>query len=249
MDNDILAIALMESLGVLSFLLAVMFLRQSREIGGKQEALKKATTTDDRGDGSCYSFKWVMTHIANPSRKLLNASPFLFVFISLIVGVWVYIIGPRVFSALVSLGYLSIVALIGIAILFKTDAFEAYSYGKAIHKIAVAQLNREDQSYLEIAKEALEKATARCVVIGIIFAVVGPLIPEIFNGVTYALLSYTSIVFQATEPSMKISQILTYAIAIILSGTLLFLPELLGRTVFRKVKLLIHKIWERQKNR
>lgn len=144
---------------------------------------------------------------------------------------------------LLSTGYLALVALIGVAILLETDAFEAYSYSKAIQKVTLDRLNKEDQSYMELAKEALENAIIRFLIIGVIFAIAGSFIPQIFDGLIHALVTYTRIIFQATEASREISQGLALFVALILTGILLYLPELMGRVIFRRMKRLAQRIW------
>lgn len=245
MDIDILSIVLLECFGIVSFLLAFVFFRQSRKINDKQESLKKATV-DEIWDGPCYSYRWVMSHTLKP-RKVLEATPFLAVCAFFITWFLYFFLGPRIFFWV--LGYHALVALIGVAILIKTDAFEAYSYSKTIQKAPLDHLGREDQSYMELAKEALENAIVRFLIISVIFAIAGPFIPQIFDGLIYALVTYTRIIFQATEASKGISVILVFVIALILTGILLYLPELMGRIIFRRVKLLAQRIWEHWRKR
>lgn len=244
-DKEIISIILVESFGILSFLLALVFFRLSRRIGDKQESLRKAKPSEI-WNGPCYSYKWVMSNTLKP-RKILEATPFLAVFAFFITWLLYFVIGPRVFFWV--LGYPALVALIGVAILIKTDAFEAYSYSKAIQKAPLDHLSGEDQSYMGLAKEALEKAIIRFLILGIIFAIAGPFIPQIFDGLIYVLVMYTRIVFRATEASKGISLFLAIATALILTSILLYLPELMGRTIFRRVKLLAQRIWERWRRR
>jgi hypothetical protein len=49
--------------------------------------------------------------------------------------------------------------------------------------VAAEQLNNEDQSYMELAKTALKKASQRFFSLAVAFALLGPFIPLIFNGV------------------------------------------------------------------
>lgn len=239
-DIDTLSIVLLESFGIFSFLLAFVFFKKSRKIRDKQELLKKTlekATVDDVWS-SCYSYKWVMSHTLKP-RKLLEATPFLAIGVFFLTALLFFIFIP-----LLSIGYLALVALIGIAILFETDAFEAYSYSRSLQKAPLDHLKGEDQSYMELAKEALENAIIRFLIIGIIFAIAGPFIPQIFDGLIYAFVAYTRIMFQTTEASKWISA-LALVVALILTGVLLFLPEFAGRIIFRRVKLLAQRIQKR----
>lgn len=242
-DIDILSIVLLESFGVISFLLALVFFQQSRKIGDKQESLKKAVK-DDVWNGSCYSYKWIMSHTLKP-RKVFAATPFLAVLAFFMGWFLLLLLGP----GLLRLGYFPLVALIGIAILLETDAFEAYSYSKAVHNVALDGLSKEDLNYMELAKEALDSAVLRFLIIGILFAVAGPFIPKIFDGLVYALVTYTRLIFHATEASKEISQGLALAIAFSLTVVLLYLPELVGRIIFRRVKLLARRMWEHLRKR
>ncbi len=183
--------------------------------------------------------------------KLLAATPALVVFVGILGTFLIY--GPPAqffFYVIVAPGYVSFIALIGATILLlETNAYQAYSYGRAIQKVAPSQLSREDQSYMELAKEALENATLRFLIIGIIFAVVGPFMPQIFDGLVYALATYARILFHATVAMLKISPVLAFAIALIFLGILFYLPEVMGRIIFRRVKLLAQRIWERWRKR
>lgn len=223
--------------------MALVFFKQYQKINDKQESLKKAAT-DEIWNGSCYSYKWIMSHTLKP-RKVFAATPLLAVFAFFIGWFLLLLLGP----GLLSLGYSTIVAIIGVAILLSTDAFEAYSYSTAVQKVALDSLRREDQSFMELAKEALEKAVIRFLIIGIIFAIAGPFIPQIFDGLVYAFVTYTRIMFQATEASMEVSRGLAIAVALSVTVVLLFLPELTGRILFRRVKLLAQRIWERGRKR
>jgi len=74
------AIAILESLGVVSFLMAFLFFRQLRRIKDKQRTIldaQKRQVISERADGKCYSYEWVMDNIVHKPRKLLNATPLL----------------------------------------------------------------------------------------------------------------------------------------------------------------------------
>lgn len=246
-DVNIAAIVIMESLGVFSFLMAFLFLRQRQRIRDKQRAFLDALErqlASERSDGKCYSFEWVMDNIVHKPRKLLNATPLLFATATFLLAVFFCGIGPHIFASLLRLGYAVVIALMGIAILLWTDAFQAYNYTDAIHKVGIEQLDKEDQSYMELAREALEKSFLRFVSVGVAFALFGPFVPQIFNGVVYFFASYTTVFFQASEASLNFSTIFGTLIVLILPVLMLFLPELLGRIMVRKVKSLIRKLYK-----
>ncbi|MFQ6086904.1 MAG: hypothetical protein ACE5OV_02680 [Candidatus Bathyarchaeia archaeon] len=98
-------------------------------------------------------------------------------------------------------------------------------------------------------KGTLENAIIRFLIRGIIFAIAGPFISKILNGLTYALAMYVQIIFQASEASKGISQGLAVFIALVLIGILFYLPELMGRIVFRRVRMLAQRVWERWRKR
>jgi len=246
--NDIASIVVMESLGVLSFLVAFLFLRQRQRIRDKHraflDALNKRVITE-RGDGKCYSSEWVLDNVVYKPRKLLNATPLLIAALAFLLGIFYYSLLPHIVSSSVGLGYATVIAIMGVAILLWTDAFEAYNYTNAIRKVATEQLDKEDQSYIELAREALEKAFLRFVSLGVAFALLGPFIPQIFNGVVYVFVLYASFYFQASEASFKILAGVGAVTVMILPALMLFLPELLGRIIIRKGKLLVRKVFKR----
>ena len=102
---------------------------------------------------------------------------------------------------------------------------------------------------MELAKEALENTIMRFLIIGIIFAIAGPFVPQIIDGLIYTLVAYTSIILQAMEAFKEISLFLAIIITVILTVILLYLPELASRIIFRRMKLLTQKIWERWRKR
>ncbi|MFQ6086854.1 MAG: hypothetical protein ACE5OV_02425 [Candidatus Bathyarchaeia archaeon] len=244
-DVHVIAIILMEGFGAVFFLSAFMLIKRFRGIGGKlealQEALKRAAVTGERRDGPCYSYKWAISHTMKP-RKMWHVSPFLIFYVTFLIGVVAF----TFFIILSSVGYALFISLIGAAILFETDAFEAYSYGKAVQKVELDRLSEEDQSYMEIAREALGIGAIRFILAGVTFAVAGPYIRQIFNSLCYALASYMNIfLFQPVEASWKTSQFLAMLIATILPGILLYLPELMGKTLLRKIEALSRRMRKR----
>jgi hypothetical protein len=238
----------MESLGAVSFIIAFLFFCQRQRISYKQKAFLEALKTrviSERGDGKCYSSEWIMDNIVYKTKKLLNATPLLIASIALLGAVLYYVILPRIFFSILNLGYVFVIALIGVLILLETDAFQAYSYTSAIHKVSTEQLDKEDQSYIELAREALEKAFLRFFSLGVAFALTGPFIPQIFNGIVNGFMWYTAVFFQASEVSAKISTIFGILIVLTLPALMLFLPEVLGRVIIRKGKSLVRKMLRR----
>ena len=248
-DIDIVAIVIMESLGVVSFLVAFLFFRQLQRISDKQRAFLdalKRRIVSERGDGKCYSSEWVMDNIVYKPRKLFNATPLLVVAAMFLLAVFVYFAGPHVISNVVGLGYACVIALVGVSILLWTDAFQAYSYINAIHEVATEQLDKEDKSYIEIARETVVKAFLRFVSLGVAFALLGPFIPQIFNSVVYAFILYTTVYFEASEVSFKVSMIFGTLIVMVLPVLMLFLPEFLGRIILRKGESLTRRLFNRK---
>jgi hypothetical protein len=249
LDVDFTAIIFMESLGLLSFLEAILFFRQFRRIRAKQRAFLNALNRrliSERGDGKCHSSEWVLDNIVFKPKKILVATPLLITFFTFMFAAFFYGVAPSIIANVVGFGYASVVALVGIAILLWTDAFEAYGYTNAISKVATENLDREDQSYIELAREALEKASLRFASLGVAFAVFGPFIPQIFSGVVSVLVVYSTFFFQASEESFKIFASLGALVVMILSGLVIFLPELLGKIIIRKGKSFARWIFKRK---
>lgn len=232
----------MEFFGAIFFLLALMLIKHSQRVDGKmkalQETLVKAATIGERSEEEpCYSYKWVMNYTMKPKR-MIAPSGFLPLLVMALTGVIVVTILTIFYSA----GYSLLLALIGAAVLLETDVFEAQGYSKAIQKATLDQLNKEDLGYMEIATEALKIGAMRFTVAGVVFAVAGPFIPIIFNSLCYALVLYMSVVFQAAETAQNASKVLAIVVVIILSVTLLYLPELVGRSILIKTKAAIRKL-------
>jgi len=229
----------MESFGMICFLLGFLFMKHSQKLSGKiealQQALVKASATDERfEEGTCYSYNWVISQVMKPKKAIAPKAYFPLLIWGL-TGVVAFTILAIFFSA----GYSLLIALVGSAVFLETDVFEAHGYSKAIQKITVDQLNKEDQSYMEIAKEALKVGGIRFLLAGATFALAGPFIPLIFDGLCYVLVLYTSIIFQAAGTAQNVSKVLAVLIALILPGILLYLPELVGRIIFAKTKVAI----------
>lgn len=241
-DFDVIAIVLVESFGAIFFLLALIFVNDSQRVKHKmkavQEDLSKTPATDRRHGSPCYSYKWAIKYAMESKKKMKHfmTNPFL----AMWYGVIAFLIGFLVFFIVSTAGYILFISLIGALIFLDADAFEAHGYSKAIQKVPIDQLVEEDQSYMEIANGALQMATIRFLMVGATFAVVGPFITPIFNGLCYVLALYMEhTIFQAVESAWNVSQFLALFLALILPGILIYLPELAGRIIFTKAKAAI----------
>jgi len=246
---DAAAIIIMESFGVVSFLMAFLFYRQREKMKNKHVAFMSALCKrliSERGYGKCFSSEWVMDNIVYKRKKIWNATPIFVAVLTASLMVWNFVIAPRIIGNIISFGYAMIIALLGIAAILWTDAFEAFSYASAIHNVATRELDKEDQSYMELASESLEKAFLRFLSLGIAFAVLGPFIPQIFNRTVEAFLLYTTVYFQASEASFKISGLLGILVIFTLPVLMLFFPEFLGRILILKGKLMTLRFLKRR---
>jgi len=247
-DIDIIAVIILESLGVISFLAAFLFYRQRQRINNKHKAFLNSLSRQlisERGDGKCFSSEWLLDNVISRRKRLLSATPILIGALTIFLAIFYYGIGPLIVAGLLSFGYASVIGLLGVSVLLSTDAFEAYSYTNAINKATVEQLDKEDQSYIELAKEAVEKAFLRFFSLGVAFALLGPFIPQIFNGVASGLALYTSVLFLASEATSKVSVVFATLIVFVLPALLLLLPEFFGRILFRKGKFIGRKVLRR----
>lgn len=248
-DVDFAAIVMMESLGVVSFFVAFLLFRQRQRISGKGrwfvDALGKRLISE-RGDGKCFSSEWAMDNIVHRPKKLLDATPLFLTVVTFLLVVFMFGVVPRLLANIVVFGYAALIALVGTGIILWTDAFQAYSYTNAIHKVSSEQLDKEDLSYIELAREALEKAFLRFISLGVAFSVFGPFIPQIFNSVVYVFILYTTVFFQASEASFKVLTILGALIVLILPALMLFLPEFLGRIIIRKGKSFARRLFKQR---
>lgn len=241
MEINKIAIALMESLAAIIFLLTILFTKQSRKISNRLKELKEPGLRSS-GEGECWSYKWVMKNITMSRRSMLH--PDLLGATLLIVGTMV-LTGIFAFTAIIilgSLGYTPLLILVGLAMISDPEAYQAYNYVNAVVKVSIDQLNKEDEDYMRIAKEALERKALRFLTIAIIFAALGPFIPLIFNWLTYTLAVYSEIFFKATEVSSKISLILALAIILVVPAMLLFFPELIGRRLLSMLRKVFRRI-------
>ena len=241
MGIDKMAIILMETLAATIFLLTIVFLGKSTKISSKLKELKELILVV-KSEGECWSHKWVMKNITLSRRSILHPGSLGATF--LIVGTMV-LAGGSAFIVMVvlgALGYVPLLVLVALAVISDSEAYQAYSYVNAVVKASMDQLSKEDEDYMRIAKEALERKALRFLTIAMIFAILGPLIPLIFNWLTYILAVYVNVFFKATEVSLKVSLILTLVIILFVPGFLLYFPQLLGRTLLSFLKKAVRRI-------
>lgn len=189
-DVDLSAIVVMEVLGTVAFFEAFLFFRQFRRMKNKEKELLYAFRKgfgSHRADGKCFSSEWVIGNIVYKPKKLVSATPLLAAVCALVLAVTYYVVIPTIAAYAIGFGYAFLIALVGVAVLLWTDAFEAYGYSDAIHDVAAEQLDREDQSYIELAMKSLKKASQRFFSLAVAFALLGPFVPLIFNGVVSLL--------------------------------------------------------------
>ena len=240
---DTIALIVMESLAVAFFLLTLLFVKQSRKIGSKMKRHKESGLLLE-GEGESWSQKWVVKNIVMSRRRILHPSSLgatLMIF-----GTWI-LAGVFSFTALILLGtvgYAPLLVLVALAMVTDPEAYQAYRYVNAVVKVSINQLNKDDEDYMSIAKEALNRKTMRFLIIAIAFAFFGPFIPLVFESLTYTLAVYANILFKAYEISSRISVVLTLAILLLVPGLLLYFPEFFGRALFSMLKRLVRRIRE-----
>jgi len=243
MGIDKMAITLMEALAATIFVLTIVFLGKSRKASSKLKELEESGFAL-KGEGECWSYKWVVKHITMSRRSILHPGSLGATF--LIVGTML-LAGVSAFTSIVvlgALGYVPLLVLVALAVISDPEAYQAYSYVNAVVKASTDQLTKEDEDYLRIAKGALERKALRFLTIAMIFAILGPLVPLIFNWLSYTLAVYVDVFFKATEVSSRISLILTLVIILVVPGLLLSFPELLGRRLLSVLKKAVRRFWE-----
>ena len=231
-----------------SFLVALLFFRQHQRISDKERDFMDAVSMQvisERADGKCFSSEWVMDNIVYKPKKLLSATPLFAATLVFLLTVFFFGVGPKFLASIVGFGYATLIVLIGIAVIFWTDAFEAYNYANAIRTVSTEQLDKEDKGYIELAREALEKAFLRFVSLGIAFSLIGPFIPQVFNTVVYVFILYSTVFFRASEMSFQVLTLFGALVVIILPALMLFLPEFLARILIRKGKSFARKLFKR----
>lgn len=231
LDIHVLAIIVTESLGLVFLSIALTFLYMSQKIKHKTKSLENATTGEN--SGKCYSFEWAMNSSLK-TKRLLTANPFYFAIPSVLALGATFIL----LALLQSIGYVMFLSLAGITIFMELEAYEAFRYGKTITKVSLSQLNEEDLGYMRIAQEALEAATIRFSIVAIALMAAGPFIRQIFDTLIYTITTYSMILFNTTEIAFAISPLFALLIAMILPGILLYLPELIGRTLLHELEKL-----------
>ena len=246
-DIDFVVVILMESFAALAFVEALLFFWQHRRISSRQRLFQEALEHNElsnREDGKCHSFEWVMDNVSYKPRKLLDATPFLAWLITVVLAILYHLILPRILYYIISFGYVIVVGLLGIGILLWTDAFQAISYTNWLHKIRITQLDKEDETYIKLAQESLQKTFTGFIFLGAAFALLGPFTTQIFDDLVNVLTSYASFLLQIAGQSTKISPILGLIIALGLPAAFVVLPMILGVILISRLKWLFNKLFK-----
>lgn len=242
-DVNTISLVVMEAFGVAFFLSALIFLKQFQKVEALRRNLEKVRE-HEKNWKPCYSYKWAMRRTvkgrSSLGRFMRLIGPGALMFNGILALAVLISIGFLI--VLSSTGYTLLLSLVGGAIFFQTDAFEAYSYRKAVEKVPIDELRKEDQTYMETASNAFTKAALRSLIIGTIFVAAGPFIPQLFHHLCYILVQYMRYtLFSAVDPVWKVSKALGVLITLLLPGILLYLPELIGRKLSRKAIDLIRR--------
>lgn len=184
----------------------------------------------------CYSFEHVQKY-ANAPKKVWAASAWLMyigAMLPWLIAAILLMVEPFILVLLI--------ALAGIAIFNDKETFEAYHYYRAIYKVSIGHLRREDLGYIDSAKEALHIGTLRFLAVGAIFVVAGPYFQQILSALILGIGFYLGISLEAAEATFTISQILGLFVALSLPIFLLILPEFVARFLFRRIKSLARRV-------
>ena len=184
----------------------------------------------------CYSFEHVQKY-ANAPKKVWAASAWLMyigVMLPWLIAILLFMLEPFILVLLVGLA--------GIAVFNDEETFEAYHYYRAIQKVSIGHLRREDLGYIDSAKEALQIGTLRFLAVGIIFVVAGPYFQQILSALIFGLGFYFGISLEAAGAAFTISLILGSIVALSLSVSLLILPQFVVPFLFRQIKSLAQRV-------
>lgn len=184
----------------------------------------------------CYSFEHVQKY-ANAPKKVWAASVWLMyigAMLPWLIAILLFMLEPFILVLLVGLA--------GIAVFNDEETFEAYHYYRAIQKVSIGHLRREDLGYIDSAKEALQIGTLRFLTVGIIFVVAGPYFQQILSALILGIGFYFGISLEAAGAAFTISLILGSIVALSLSVSLLILPQFVVPFLFRRIKSLARRV-------
>ena len=184
----------------------------------------------------CYSFEYVQKY-ANAPKKVWTPSAWL-----MYIGVVLPWLIAALFLMVEPFILVLLVGLVGIAIFNDEETFEAHRYYRAIQKVSIDHLRRDDLGYIDSAKEALQIGTLRFLVVGTIFVVAGPFFQQILSALIFGLGFYLGISLEAAGATFTISQILGAIVALSLPIFLLILPGFVVQFLFRWIKGLVRRV-------
>lgn len=186
---DAIATALMFCWAGVVFLLAILFEIQHRRLKSKLEALKKSNI--GKYSIECFSISWD----ADQGRRKIIEARVIHIMIPTIIA---FAIGLILFSIFPSLGYAMFVPFIGLPI-FLDNALEIYKYSRAVQKVPLEKLQDKDREYIEDAIELLATRPIIYSIIGVIFSITAPFIPQFFNFLPSVIAAYTRPAFFLSE--------------------------------------------------
>ncbi|MFB0567265.1 MAG: hypothetical protein ACETVM_01600 [Candidatus Bathyarchaeia archaeon] len=219
--------------------LSFFFFQKAIRLENKRKMLRtkiEKESTKEQPWKPCYSFEHAQKYTNEP-KKLWTPSAWLMyigAMLPWIIAAILLMVEPFILVLLV--------ALAGIAIFNDEETFEAYRYYRAIQKVSIGHLRREDLGYIDSAKEALHIGTLRFLAVGIIFVVAGPYFQQVLSTLIFVIGYYLGISIEAAEATFTISQILGLFMALSLPIFLLILPEFFARFVFRGIKSLARRV-------
>lgn len=202
----------------------------------KTKVEKEATQEQHGAQPRCYSFEHVQKY-ANAPKKVWTPSTWLMyigTMLPWLIAILLFMLEPFILVLLVG--------LVGIAVFNDEETFEAYHYYRAVQKVSIGHLHREDLGYVDSAKEALQIGTLRFLAVGMIFVVAGPYFQQILSALIFGLGFYLGISLEAAGAMFTISLILGLIVAICLPTFLLILPLWFSRFLFRQIKSLARRV-------
>lgn len=232
--RDAIAIALMFCWAGVAFSQVILFKIGYRRLENKLEALKRVKTVKYRR--KCFSIEWEMNQ---SRRKIIGARSF-HVMIPASVASAITII---LFSIFPNVGYAMFIPFIGLPI-FLDNTLEMYRYSRAVQKVPLEILQDKDQEYMEAAIEILATSPKVYSIVGVMFLIAAPFIPQLFNFLPSFMREYTRPAFFLVE---KLGVALGIFVMLILFIALPTTLVIKYKLVIRQMKRLIE--WIRSKLR